>query len=251
MKQLIFLTLCIFHLSVFAQNSNMYVALKTGLSMRDKPTEAGKVIGKIPYATKVNIATGATTEVKITTEGFNGYWTKVTYGQLTGYVVSSYLISVLPPRAGTKTMKEYLLQLTSQFGSPLILKSGNMNNIAGGGYQIKKQLYKNGILYNEHLAYEYSAESCFIPNLAVAEAFLLARLIPEFELALPATEPFPVADKKYKRNNIDYELKVEKEMIGAAPWIKKIHIEFSDGSFNTLEIYQIEGEAVISYSSGV
>lgn len=251
MKQLLFVAMCVFHLSVFAQNGDMYVALKAGLSIRDKPNETGKVIGKIPYATKINIAKGATTDTRIITEGLYGYWTKVTYGQLTGYVVNSYLLSVPPPKATIKSMKEYLLQLSPVFGAQLVVKTGVIEDITSTGSVLKKQLYKSGASYHEYSAYEYSAESCFIPNLTTKEAFLLLRLIPEYSNAITSTDPFPLANKRYKRNEIEYDVTVEKEVLGDEPFIKKIHIEFTDGSSNVLEIFQIESEVVIVYSSGV
>ena len=81
MKCFILIALVLFQLPVLAQKSDMYVALKSGLSIRDKPNEGGKVMGKIPYGTKLSIAAGATTKTRMITEGLYGYWTKVTFGQ--------------------------------------------------------------------------------------------------------------------------------------------------------------------------
>ena len=231
--------------------TTMYVAIKSGLSIRDQPDDKAKVIGKIPYGTRLPLAAGATTEKRIITEGLYGYWTKVTFGQLTGFVVGSYLVSLPPPKAGVKTMKEYLLQLSPVFGAPLIVKQGVIEDITSGGSVLKKQLYKNGASCHEYSMYEFNAETSFIPGLTTKEAFLLVRLLPDFADAVSDKDPFPLADKRYKRNDSEYDVKVEKEMIGDEPYIKKIHIEFSSGSANVLEIYDMDGEVAISYSSGV
>lgn len=237
--------------TVLAQKGDMYVAIKAGLSIRDKPDDKAPVIGKIPYGTRISIAAGATTQTRIITEGLYGYWVKVTFGRVTGYVVNSYLLSVPPPKATVQSIKEYLLQLSPVFGAQLVVKSGDMETIDGRGSSLKKQLYKNGASYHEYGAYEYSAASCFIPNLTTREAFLLIRLIPEYADAFTDKDPFPLANKRYKRNETEYNLTVEKEIGGDEPFIKKIHIEFSNGPFNVLEIFQLESEVVISYSSGV
>jgi uncharacterized protein YgiM (DUF1202 family) len=76
MKQHLVITLVlvlIFQPGIWAQKGDMYVAIKTGLSIRDKPGEGAKVIGKIPYGTKLTIGTGAITETRIITEGLYGY----------------------------------------------------------------------------------------------------------------------------------------------------------------------------------
>ncbi len=251
MKYFLLIGFFLLQMAVFAKNTTMYVALKSGLSIRDQPDDKAKVIGKIPYGTPLSIAADATTQTRIITEGLYGYWTKVTFGQVTGYVVGSYLVSVVPPKAGVKTMKEYLLQLSPVFGAPLIVKSGVITDITSGGSVLKKQLYKNGASCHEYSMYEFGAETSFIPGLTTKEAFLLVRLLPDFTDAVNEKDAFPLADKRYKRNDSEYDVKVEKEMIGDEPFIKKIHIEFNNGSANVLEIFELDGEVVISYSSGV
>ena len=40
-------------------------------------------------------------------------------------------------------------------------------------------------------------------------------------------------------------------MFGDSPWYKKIHIEFEEGAFYNLDIFQLENDLVIFYGSGV
>lgn len=123
----------------------MYVAAKTGLSIREKPETGAKVLDKIPYGTKITVLEYGEEKKGITTEGMLGYWQKVKYNNKTGYIVDSYLFPWAPPKLATvKEMKNYLAQVTVPFGGKLIVKSGTMNNIEESGWEIHKQLYKNG-----------------------------------------------------------------------------------------------------------
>lgn len=249
-----FLLLAIFFspLVIFAQNNAKYVAIKTGANMRDKPDVSGKVIEKIPYATKITLLEDNEQEKSIKTENLNGYWRKVKYNNKTGYIVDSYLFPVPPPKANTKTIKDYFTQITTLFGSKLVVKSGTITSIEEGGWELHKQLYKNGAEWHHFAGYEYGSETYFIPEFTMQEAFLLLRMIPEFEEVIGEKDVFPLADTVIKKGETEYRIKVEKEQISTDyPWIKKITIEFESGAVYSFEMYQVESQIVIFFGAGV
>jgi hypothetical protein len=227
-----------------------YVASKSGLSIREKPDAKATVLGKIPYGTKITISYPEN-ESKINTEGIDGVWAKTTFGGKTGYIVNSYLFSSPPPKPTIKTMKEYLAQLSTPFGAKLVVKNGTMNNVEEGGSQLQKQLYKNGAEWHEFGGYEYSSNTYFLPDFTLQQGFLLLRMIPEFKVVWTDKDEFPTADKKLTKGDIEYEIKVEKEMLGDTPWIKRISIGFADGGVYTFEMYQLDNQLVIFYGSGI
>lgn len=249
MKKIILLAMLFTSLGVVAQN-NLYVAARSGLSMRDKPDAKATVIGKIPYGTKISVNYPEEI-VNITTEGIIGAWAKTTFNGKTGYVVNSYLFPVTPPKATIKTMKEYLAQLSPVFGAKLVVKSGKMDNIEEGGWEIQKQLYKNGAEWHEHLGYEYGSSAYFIPGFTLTQGFLLVRLIPEFKAIFNDKDEFPTENKTMKKGEVEYDIKVEKEMLGDNPWYKKIKLEYADGAVVFFEMYQIDNQLVIFTGSGV
>src|SRR4026208_1261257 len=108
MKNSILVILVFISATLSAQNRGGYVALKTGLNIRDKASTTGKVIDKIPYGTKVIFLETPEEPEMIRTEGMTGYWRKVTYNNKTGYIIDSYLFPVAPPKATVKKMKDYL-----------------------------------------------------------------------------------------------------------------------------------------------
>lgn len=234
-----------------AQNNFQYVAIKTGLSIREKPDVNAKVIEKIPYATKIQVLPGDPDMKMIITEGMTGFWRKAKYNNKTGYIIDSYLLPWAPPKTTVKTLKDYFAQISPVFGAKLVVKSGAMNNIEEGGYQITKQLYKNGAEWHEHSGYEYGSMTYFIPDLNMQQAFMLLRMIPEFTEVIGAKDEFPSVSKSIKRGEIEYDIKVESEMIGENPWIKKISIGFGDGAVYMFELYQIDNQVVVFYGSGV
>jgi len=237
---------------VTAQNRSLWVAAKSGLSIREKPSTTAKVLDKIPYGTKITLLNTEEESVSIITEGLQGYWEKVNYNNKTGYIVSSYLLPLPPPKTGTvKSMDDYFKQVYTPFGSKLVIKEGQRENIEEGGYELHKQLYKNGAEWHQFMGYEYGSETWFLPDLTMQQGFILLRLIPEFKEIFGEKDEFPLADRTFKKGEREYSIKVEKEQYGDHPWIKKISIEYEDGAIYNFEMFQIDNQLVITLGAGV
>ncbi|MBK5269761.1 MAG: SH3 domain-containing protein [Bacteroidia bacterium] len=232
---------------LFAQDNAKYVAAKAGLNIREKPDVTATVLDKIPYATKIVLPETVEEAKKINTEGLTGYWRKVTYNNKAGYIIDSYLLPFPPPKSGLKTIKEYLAQLADLFGAELVIKGGDEET----GYELHKQLYKNGGESHQYKGYEYGSVTYFLPELTMQQGFLILRMIPEFAEVLTEKDLYPTSNKKFKRGENEYEIKVEKETISDTPWIKRISIEFESGAIYSFEMYQIDNQLVIFYGSGV
>ena len=240
--------LCI-SIAVSGQES-WYVAARSGLSIREKPDPKSTVLGKIPYATKITVSYPENI-VNINTEGMVGAWAKTTYDGKTGYIVNSYLFPFPPPKVTVKTMKDYLAQLSPPFGSKLVVKSGNANNVEEGGWELHKQLYKNGGEWHAFLGYEYNSNTYYIPDFTITQGFLLLRMIPEFKDAWNEKDEFPTETKTIKKGDVEYSIKVENEMLGNFPWVKMIKMEFGLGAITYFEMYLIDTQLVIFFGSGV
>ena len=256
MKNFFFLVLLFISLNAAAQlmGGTMYVAAKTGLSIRENPETDAKVIDKIPYGTKITLLEYGEEKKSITTEGMQGYWQKVKYNNKTGYIIDSYLFPWAPPKLSTaKEMKNYLSQVTVPFGGKLRIKSGTMNNIEEGGWQLTKQLYKNGAEWHQGSGWEYGSDTYFLPGFTLQQGFLLLRLIPEFKEIFDEKDEFPTESKVYKKGEVEYSLTVDKKSWGDGTyaWVQRIHIEFAPAAYYVLEMYLIDNQLVISYSSGV
>lgn len=230
----------------------MYVAAKSGLSIREKPEANAAVLDKIPYGTKIILLEFGEEKKSIITEGMLGYWQKVKYNNKTGYIVDTYLFPWAPPKLTTiKEMKNYLAQVTVPFGGKLITKSGTMNNLDEGRWELQKQLYKNGAEWHRHMGYEYGSDIYFLPGFSLQQGFLLLRLIPEFKNIFGEKDVFPSENKTFKRGESDYEIKVEKELFGDATWYKKITVEYTEGAIYMFEMYLLDNQLVIFFGSGV
>ena len=253
MKKIFLPLLLVLSFAATAQHSgSMYVAAKTGLSIREKPDAGAKVLDKIPYGTKITLIQSEEEMKSIVTEGVLGYWQKVKYNNKTGYIIDSYLFPWAPPKLTTvKEMKNYLSQITVPFGSKLVVKSGNRYNLEEGGWEVHKQLYKNGAEWQRHIGYEYGSDVYFLPGFSLQQGFLLLRLIPEFKEVFGEKDVFPTEDKTFKKGENEYDIKVEKEMLGDNPWYKKIKVEYADGAIYMFEMYMIDNQLAIFFGSGV
>ncbi len=252
MKKILLAALLLASFQLAAQTSGYYVAAKSGLSIRENPDAASGVLGKIPYGTKVVLLEDDEEWVSIKTEGLSGYWRKVKYNNKTGYIVNSYLFPVPPPKALIKDMRGYISQLSVPFGSKLVVKSGAMNNVEEGGWELHKQLYKNGAEWHKFMGYEYGSDTYFLPDFTLEQAFLLVRMLPEFKEIFGETDEYPSTGKTYKKGEREYRIVVDKEEYeDGFSWIKKISVEFEDGAIYSFEMYQVDNQVVISFGSGV
>lgn len=231
----------------------MYVAAKTGLSIREKPDAAAKVLDKIPYGTKITLLELGEERKGNTSEGLLGFWQKVSYKNKTGFVLDSYLLPWASPKLATiKDMKNYLAQVAVPFGAKLTVKSGKMNNLNEAGWQVTKQLYTNGAEWHEHVGYEYGSTIYFLPGFTLQQGFLLLRLIPEFKELIGEKDEFPKESKTFKKGEIEYQVKIDKQVFNEEySWVEKIHIEYSDGATYIFELYMLDNQLVIFLASGV
>lgn len=251
MKNVLLLAMLFLSLNLFAQTGVFYVAAKSGLSIREKPGANEKVIDKIPYGTKITLPQDDSEWISVRTEGMFGFWRKVKYNNKTGYIVGSYLFPVPPPKSTVKDMKSYFAQITVPFGAKLVVKSGTMNNIEEGGWEIDKQLYKNGAEHHEFHGYEYGSDTYYLTDFNLQQAFLLLRMIPEFSSVFGEKDEFPTEDKTIKKGEKEYQIKVEKEMLTEEPFFKKISVSYEDGAVYSFEMYLVDNQVVIFFGSGV
>lgn len=254
MKKIFLLAMLFASLTLTAQQTGtVYVAARTGLSIREKPEIGAKVLDKIPYGTKITLLEMDQERISVKTEGMMGYWGKVKYNNKVGYIIDSYLFPWPPPKlAVVKDMKGYIAQVTTPFGGKLITKSGSMNNIEEGGWELRKQLYKNGAEWQQFLGYEYGSDAYFLPGFSMQQGFLLLRLIPEFKEVFGEKDEMPTESKKFKKGEIEYEVTVTSQNFGEGfQWIEKIKVEYADGASYTFEMYLLDNQLVIFYGSGV
>lgn len=253
MKNLLLALLLLAATSLFAQTGTYYVAIKSGLSLRDKPDVGGKVIDKIPYGTKIVTLAEDSDPRPINTEGLTGFWRKVKYNNKTGYIIDSYLFYWAPPKATVKDMKGYLAQSSLPFGTKLTVKSGNLYNIEDGGWELTKQLYKNGAEWHKYQGYEYGSDTWFLPNFDMQQGFLLLRLIPEFKDVFGDKDLYPTENRTFKKGENEYTITVEKEDVGGGfrHMIRRMRIEWADGALYFFEMYMIDNQLVVFFGSGV
>jgi Bacterial SH3 domain len=255
MKFFVTLSAVLFSVALQAQITTFYTAAEAGLSMRETPDKNGKTIEKIAYGEKVTadfkyIPADSVVQ-RISTEGYDGIWQRIIYKGKTGYVVNSYLWEMPPPRKGTKTLQEYVKQLSTPAGAPVVIKKNYGEFIE----TTKKQLYKNGIQINIAEGYESHSETWIIPGLTIENGFMLIKLLKQFPEMIDSKSFFPAADQKIKKGDIEVSVKVMKECSGDGTekycTLYKVMFSYEQGGYYDLELMQLDGELVISFGGGV
>ena len=130
-----------------------------------------------------------------------------------------------------------------------------MYQITESGWELTKQVYKNGGEYHQFYAYEYGSDTYFLPGFSLQQGFILCRLIPEFKEVFGEKEEFPFTGKTYKKGDREYEIKVirfNNDDTDKSPFtIEKIKISFEDGAYYEFEMYMQDNQLVIFFSGGV
>jgi hypothetical protein len=253
-KIIVTLVISFFYSCLFSQ-STYYAAAKAGLTLREQPNTNSKIIDKIPYGEKLltpSVDTEAKAPVAISTEGFNGHWWKATYNNKTGYIVSSYVLPLAPPKAGVKTLPDYFAQVSSKTGSPLIVKRSDAALNETGESTLTKQLYKNGMEWHTTQAYENGSAVYLLPDFTIEQSFLLLRLIGQYPDLIAEKDIFPTKNSTVKNAVGDKSIEVEREKYDGRPGpVRKIKITSAQGAVTEFEIYTLDTQAVIFWSSGV
>jgi hypothetical protein len=229
-----------------------YAAAKAGLTMREQPGVNAKPLEKIPYGTKLLTVPDNDPRVAITSEGFNGFWRKIRYNGKTGYIVSSYALPYAPPKAGIKTMKDYFAQVSSASGSPLLVKRSDPDLAEAGESSLTKQYYKNGMEWHKVEGYEFGSATYMIPDMSIEQAFLLVKLVGEYAAVVAEKDNFPAKNGKVNVDGGDKVTEVEKEKTEGKPGaVSKIRIILAQGAITEFQIFMLDTQVVIFWSSGV
>ena len=252
MKKFLVTALVLFSCCAAFTQQTYYAAAKAGLSMREQPSTSAKVLEKIPYGDKIITVAGDVNQPAISTEGFNGSWWKVTYNGKTGFIVSSYVLPLPAPKAGTKTLNEYFAQVSSTSGAPLVIKKPDAALNEMGESTLTKQLYKNGMEWHKWEGYESVSELYLLPDFTLEQCFLLVRLIGQYPEVIIEKDPFPAKGSTLKREAGNKTIEVQREVFDGKPGsIQKVKFISEQGAITELEIYLLQTQAVVFYSSGV
>jgi hypothetical protein len=247
--------LFVFFISItcFAHSqTTYYAAAKTGLSLREQPNATAKVLEKIAYAEKVITVVDSVQPKMITTEGFNGYWWKVKYNNKEGYLVSTYLLPVPPPKAGIKKLEDYFAQVSAAAGSPIIFQKTDAALNEMGESTLTKQLYKNGMEWHKSQGYETGSEVFMLPDFTIEQCFLLLRLVGQYPDLITEKDGFPIKNTVIKNDTGDKSIELEREKYdGKTGPVKKLKIILAQGAYTELEIFMLDTQAVIYWNSGV
>lgn len=151
----------------------------SGLKIRSEPG-GENVIGKVPFGGKV-IACPRPLDVSghsipYEAEGIQGFWVKIKYQDLTGYVFDGFLSSLPAPSLQCNSLKQYAEHTFYRSGK----KNVYPHNSEGLSLADTLEFFVfngNYIIHEERFGYESWSESLIIQGSSAEECFLLVMAI--------------------------------------------------------------------------
>ncbi len=248
MKKIVMLMILCIPIVAYTQET-MFVAAKSGLSLRATKSISGNNITSIPYGEKVSI--DSITE-QITIDGFNSSWAAITYKEHHGYVVNAYLLPIAPPSISISELENYAEQLSTKACQPIV----NIDGDTATGFVVtdKKTLYKNGFIYTVHNNYEYISESLVIPGISIQQAYIIVQNIPYLKNFLPIDGKFPEKSDSRKSSTGDYRqtiLQYYEHIDGNYKKLQKLQFIVDETNIDgVLSIMELNQQVVIIIENG-
>jgi hypothetical protein len=242
MQKLLFLSIYILIINIFAENQPFYTIAKSGLNLRAEANTSSKVLTTIAYGEEVIIVTNYVADIKV--DNMSGYWVKVKYKNLTGFLVNIYLVPNKAPLGTINSLSDYFSQISTMAYKTEEIKNGNFTDDSEGYSSIQKTLYKNGMEIHYFTGYEFGEQTYFLPNWSKENTFLLLKSITDFKILNDFSIVYPTANKVYKKGEKTVDVKVD-----ANSGI--IHISYEEGAMYEITISYQSNQAIVTFSSGV
>ena len=166
----------------FPPNTTVYAIAKSGLNIRNKPALEGSKVGRIPFGERLELLE-TVLEAKEQFEGIFGYWVKVQFDSISGYVFDGFLsrIPVLEPLEDkdkygclTVNLKKYII---SNYNT---VDSSEYSNYRDGESTHSMKIFNlnNGHKYIDHFGWESWTTELQLSNILKREGdFLFESLV--------------------------------------------------------------------------
>jgi len=151
------------------QNDSRWISAASGLRMRDQPNLSGKKLDVIPYGERVNWL--AEKDEVVYLAGTSGKWTKVKWGNTTGWVYGGFLSDLYNPD-DEDNVEEIITLHSKKWGEDMSLCRVELNgygftlskegeiNMGDNEYDLTKfYRYEKGISISINEGYEWGSTS--------------------------------------------------------------------------------------------
>ena len=91
-----------------------YIAIRSGLILREKPSQQSARLTTIPYGAPIDVSETAQSSTVLNIDGFAGKFIPCKYSQFKGYVFSGFTTALRPPQK-VETIEDYFADI---FGRP-------------------------------------------------------------------------------------------------------------------------------------
>lgn len=106
--------------------------------------------------------------------------------------------------------------------------------------------------WHKSQGYEFGSDLYILPDFTVEQCFLLVRLIGQYPDLIADKDVFPSKNSTIKNPVADKGIEaIRDKQDGSGGPVRKIKITLAQGAYTEFEIFMLDTQAVIFYSSGV
>lgn len=198
----------------------LFIAAKSGLNIREKPSTDAEVVTLVPYGTGVQVVKDDAAPVPMTAEGLKGKWVKVQYDEKTGYAFDGFMISHPVPKDG-ESLKDYTHRVYGPVQNHKVINP-KQAVIDGKAKEFREDYtLKNGAYHIEAGYWAGTMDTYTLPNTTVQEAFLMAKLV---GISFVKEISFPT--KNYTKNNKEHPMdSFNVKVTNQNGIVTKVHLE--------------------------
>ncbi len=175
----------VFAIGDYSANDKLTVWAKTGLTMRQTADSKGEKITAVPFGAVVTVLKETLKTKPYSVTEFKGYelkgfWVKVQYGKMTGYVFDGYLSKLVAPaveaegaKADSDMFDQYYKRNAKRKGERVDQKSQR-----GNPYECYEQAFEDGTTLKVDIGEGGSSRVLtFKKGITLEEAFLMGRAL--------------------------------------------------------------------------
>lgn len=158
----------------YKTGEELNVLKPSGLELKDAPDIRAKTLVVVPFGKCISIGEDKNGLFPLEVEGITGHWVLAGYEKFKGYIFDGYLSRLPAPPEDCSSLEQYVDKKLAAADKKVNIQINPWDS--GGYWALQLQNCRLGAVLRIDFGLEDSRETLEIPNISLAEGFLIAKL---------------------------------------------------------------------------